>query len=130
MLRRKGKNEMKVIGSSKRHLPFYGFSIHDHLNSEDDTEAMDVDGAKSKPRQKTMDSNDLSEYNLNDYDNDEADPNGELAFAFPVLISISIRQQEGESLATSRVSHIIETTRRIPTLLSKTCVASHCFHLL
>ncbi len=53
---------------------------------------MDVDGAKSKPKQKAMDSNDLSEYNLNDYDNDEADPNGELAFAFPVPISISIRR--------------------------------------
>jgi len=81
-----------VIGSSKRHLSFYSSSIHDRLNSEDDTEAMDVDGAKSKPKQKAMDSNDLSEYNLNDYDNDEADPNGELAFAFPVPISISIRR--------------------------------------
>lgn len=60
-------------------------------NSEDDTEAMDVDGAKSKPKQKTGDSNDLSEYNLNDYDNDEADPNGELGFAVPVPISMLIR---------------------------------------
>ncbi|KAK2463411.1 hypothetical protein APHAL10511_004497 [Amanita phalloides] len=41
---------------------------------EDDDEAMDVDGAKPKP--KPNDPTDLSQYNLDDYDHDEADPAG------------------------------------------------------
>ncbi|KAF8632257.1 hypothetical protein AX15_002002 [Amanita polypyramis BW_CC] len=41
---------------------------------EDDDGKMDVDGAK--PTSKTSDPNDLSQYNLDDYDNDEADPTG------------------------------------------------------
>ena len=52
---------------------------------------MDVDGAKSKPKQKASDPNDLSKYNLDDYDDDEADPTGKFPYVNPTSIHISIR---------------------------------------
>ena len=84
MQRRKVRKRMKVIGSSKRHLPL-DYSIDDQFNSEDE---MDVDGAKPNP---TSDPNDLSKYNLDDYDNDEADPTGKLPWANPVPMHVPIR---------------------------------------
>ena len=90
MPRRKAMKRTKVIGSSKHHLPL-DCSIDDPFNSEDDSEPMDVDGAKPNPKQKRSDPNDLSKYNLDDYDNDEADPTGKFPCANPVPIHILIR---------------------------------------
>ena len=87
--------------------------------SSEDVDAMDVDSGPTKPKPK---SDDLSEYNLDDYD-DDAKTTGERDTGnFVCFLAIDVLQLLDHSV-TSKVSHITEIMKRTLISHSKMCVS-------